>query len=552
VRQSPADPRTWLVRFHLLRCGSCRQRVKYADAELVGLFHAHVSDVAEFGQNFDESRSSLLQSIRSLESQRKQPREVWGLHLSHALISAGVLAALALTVFVLASRRKETVVTAASVLSNAAAREEASGRDVGVAFERVRLRDGNEQIEWQVYRDLQGQRTPHFQTASARESSLRQRLAEAGVARANPLSAASYRDWQSHLARHNDSVVFAPSGLITVKTSVSADAVGPVKEETLSVRESDYHPMTRTVTFRDEERVEIAELDYQVLNWKLVQDGWFESPMAAVQAPHILPRAVPHTAMMKLSSAELNLAELQARLVLSTENADTEQIDIRRTDDGVQVEGLASTSERKHRLQAALVTLPHVKAKLWTPEERAANEAEPDQPSRIKLIESVSQPSPLVLYLKKQHRETDAYRQISWKVLDSGLRISQQCHALRELQREFAPRMPLDEAARQTYDALWNDHVARLRSALTDQSNILQSLTPDGSAVSPLKNAVGEDPVTSIDDLNNHASRSLELSRELIAGEGENGRDALPILSELRNEGSALAAGLDRLRQQRP
>jgi hypothetical protein len=129
-------------------------------------------------------------------------------------------------------------------------------------------------------------------------------------------------------------------------------------------------------------------------------------------------------------------------------------------------------------------------------------------------------------------------------MMDSALHISQQCHALNELQVKFASRMPLDEPARQVYSDVFDDHVTKLKSALTMQAGILKSLHQESPAPLPHNLAAG---TASLSDMSGAASRSLELSRELVAGQGSNQREAVLILKDLAGQNSALAADIEGL-----
>jgi hypothetical protein len=307
----------------------------------------------------------------------------------------------------------------------------------------------------------------------------------------------------------------------------------------------------RTVSFRNDETVEIAELDYRVLDWDHADRAWFEAPAQPIRRAGIRPRIAAPVEPPALSEAQLILAELDARMVLSRANADlNEQIELIRGRDGIVVQGLVSSAERKQQLQAALAVMPHVTAQISTPAERAAEEPESaGTPARsVRLSESVSHPSPLLLYWQSQHENPEEMPRAAWQVLDSGLRIRQQSHALRELTREFSTGAGLDGPARQAYDALWNDHVRKLRAALADQDRILGQLAPSQTAHVAALAAHAAAPTA--DDLDNLASASLGLCRELTAGEDSGQRDALAILADLSSQASAISAALDRLTAQ--
>ncbi len=436
----------------------------------------------------------------------------------------------------------------------------------GVIFERIELRVGRaqsgEHFEWPVYLDSQGKRTPRFQLASKRESLLKERLAAAGVMRENPLSAASFESWRTSFRVHADNVAYSPAGLITVTTSLPEDSASQVREETLVLRGEDYHPLARTVAFRDKETVEIAELEYQVLDWHQAQRGWFEELPQPVQlhSPSNSVRASIPVPSATLTEQQLVLAELQARAILSRQNADVnEQIELARHSDCIVVQGLVSTLERKQEIQTALATVPHVLVKVSTPAERDAVGAEvaeakaaagnPAGDASVKMIESVSRPSPLLLYWNGRHLNSQEFPRASWQVLDSALRISQQSRALSALTQEFASKSLPDDASREAYQGLWDDHAQKLRVALNDQLRLVKSLAPSlpDSATSAMK--AGSQATA--DDLERMASISLGLCRELTAGNESGQREALAIMADLAGEDALISSALDQLTAQK-
>jgi len=503
--------------------------------------------------NEEDSRRRLLSNIRApasaLPLTLPQPAEFPS---RPALIGVGLLAATTFVLFLVVAPARRPAMTANAVLIRAAEMEETPSLQAqpGVIFERVEVSTRGQRFEWAVYRDRQGKRTAQFHSVSQHEAALKNRLAMAGVARESPLSAASFKSWHDHSRGYSDSIVYSPSGLITVRTTVPASPLNQVQEETLTLRAADYHPLARAVTFRDAEVVEIAEVGYQVLDWGQARREWFEDATQPVPLPATratLPAPITPPA---LTEPQLNLAELEARLVLSRQNADVnEQIELIRQPDGIVVRGLTSTAERKQQLQAALASVAHVTAKVSTVAEQDASVSKPTsiQSTSIKLVESVSLPSPLLVYLKSQHRSPEEFPQATWQMLDSALRISQQSHALRELAHESAARPPLDAQARQVYDALLRDHEEKLDAALADQARVLKVLAPALPA-SAFPGAAREvRSLSTADDLEQMASTSLRLCQELTAGKDSGQRDALSILSDVARESSMISVAADRL-----
>jgi hypothetical protein len=314
------------------------------------------------------------------------------------------------------------------------------------------------------------------------------------------------------------------------------------------LRDVDLHPVTRTVSFSDANQVEIAELEYRVLSWNEAPREWFYAPEPAIPLPSRVSHPVIAEASPALTDSQLDLAELQARLVLSRENADaSEQIDLQRKQGGIVIDGLVSSDDRKRTLQAALAPLPHVISKLSTPQERELLAQEPTPPSSgpLKLVQSVSQPSPLFLFWKTRQRDPNQLPAITSRLMESSLRISQQSRALRSLGHDFAGKPLATREERDAYEALWRDHRDKLRDAVAAQQSVVDLLSSGGSTSSEAtRNLQAEGPV---DDLDRASTRSMQLCRELTAGDAQDQRDAAQILIELRQQSAVISAILEHL-----
>src|SRR6202012_2210801 len=100
--------------------------------------------------------------------------------------------------------------------------------------------------------------------AALHEDQTRQRLERAGLNWNEPLSATGYQDWHDHQRVREDSLSRAGRHLLRLTTTVPT---GDISEQSLTVRDTDFHPVERTVAFRGKDAVEIAEVEYHVLSW---------------------------------------------------------------------------------------------------------------------------------------------------------------------------------------------------------------------------------------------------------------------------------------------
>src|SRR6201999_3377303 len=89
-----------------------------------------------------------------------------------------------------------------------------------------------------------------------------------------PLSASGYQDWHDRQRVRQDEIARAGKHLIRLTTTIPS---GSIATQSLTVRDTDFHPVARTVAFRDSETVEIAEVSFQVLPWAAVDTSLFAS-----------------------------------------------------------------------------------------------------------------------------------------------------------------------------------------------------------------------------------------------------------------------------------
>ena len=406
-----------------------------------------------------------------------------------------------------------------------------------------------------LYRDRQGRRRPRLRSVSSEETSLAIQLAAAGVSQQDPLSIASYRDWHDHLKTASDSVTCPTPSAITISTVVRDYGSSPVRAESITLRDGDLHPVSRSVEFRTPSSkaltVEIAELNYEVVPWITAGTDWFESDAPPAVRIHMARTlASPASAAAPLTDLELNLAELNVRLLLSREEADVnEQVEVARESAGIVVRGVVSSQERKQKLQSEVAAIANARAELATPEERENLDSRHPKPTAstapMKLVETVSGPSPLLEYWTRLHRDPVQLPELASALLDSGVKVRQQARALRELLHEFAEKRVVGRESGAAFDALLQDHEARLRTALADQSQILNRLAPDllsnvGVSSADTGDLAVDKLLNPAESLDREASNAMDICRRLTTGQDPVGppraQDAETLLGELTHK----------------
>jgi len=301
---------------------------------------------------------------------------------------------------------------------------------------------------------------------------------------------------------------------------------GTVANESLTVRRADCHPVARSIKFRDAETVELAELDYAVLGWNAVNESIFE-PLASSSAAELPRIAIPSLPTRE----ELDEAELQARLVLSRLNAESEQVEVSRSTKGVLVKGVVETDARRNSLLALLRPLPHVTSSIFSLEElNARRVSERSAVSGVQEYSSVSRISPLERFLSQQEKKPSTHvNAISRQLLDAALTVQQESSALTELSGRFPSEANLNGQARAALNELLDGQLARLANGLDTEERVVRSIF--GVSVSPQDLPQDDGART----LAAAAARNRALCSELISGAPDPSRAAPMIAADILN-----------------
>lgn len=404
----------------------------------------------------------------------------------------------------------------------------------GVARQTIQIKTANVSLKRSLYWDLQGKRHLKQTLLPATEEKIRWTLIQAGVDWNRPISAAGYEAWRSHQQGREEHVSHSSEHLLTLTTVVPE---GLVSEESLTVRDTDFHPVRRSIGFRNRETIEIAELDYSVLPWSAVSVDIFDpvapsgntlTSMASDGAPLL---TIPSVS----TSLQLEETELSARLILNQLHADTgEQIEVRRSSQDVEVTGLVETEDRKHELVAQLMTVPHLKISLQSAARLPEITVSQGKVVSIAGTGEEERPSLLLTYMRARGRTIDESNALSRRLFESALTISQESHALEELRNRFSSPSQLRILAFATLEELLYSHRERLQEALRQQrealseargSTLIRDHSPEGSRVL----------------LSGKALRDLALVKELTRQNPPAGQSAETLLGELSETASAIS-----------
>jgi DNA-directed RNA polymerase specialized sigma24 family protein len=413
-----------------------------------------------------------------------------------------------------------------------------------VIYQKVRISSSGHTMERAIYRDPERKRRLKQQHLSTDDQRTKDRLDLAGVGWDEPLSAANFSAWRDRQPAKKDAVTRTGSNLLMLTTSVAPDSA--VVQESLTVRESDFHPVARTIELRGEGTVEIAELNYDVMPWGAVNQDWFE-PLAG-QAVTDVPgmRAALHLPHV-LSDLELDEAELTARVVLNQLHADTgEQIHLARSVSGIDVKGVVDTDARKQQLISRLALLQHVHSSILSVEEIGNRPPGRSAFGSGQLVQAYSveaQHSPLEQYLREKKMPLDQLGAISQSLLDESLRIQQAEVHLSELQQRFkeANQLPADQQNQLT--ELSRNYINAIQAALDGNKDTLLAIGLDGAeqaTSSPDSGSPGG-------DLDHQVRRYQELCQQLITNGTGDPASAVIIAGKLGNSGALIRSSANQI-----
>jgi hypothetical protein len=410
----------------------------------------------------------------------------------------------------------------------------------GVVYQSVRINLSkqmkHETITRSLYRDAQGKRRPKQVKLDGEEQQLASTLAAAGLDWDEPLSATGYQNWHDRQRVREDNIVRAGSHLLRLTTTVPD---GPVAEQSLTVRDTDFHAVERTVALRNNSTVEIAELDYKILPWAAVDASVFEpiggmDTSIAQSSGRVLsfPR-MPETP----SESQLDEAELGALLILNRLHADTgEEIKIRRYEGIVAVEGLVESEERKRQLQSQLATVPHLTVSIRSIDDLRKTPDAGGAVTSVKAASMQDHPSPLGQYLEARGQSVNGVNGLAERFFHSALTISQESKAIADLETRFTAENQMTIIASATRAELIYSHRERLEDALKEERKLLSDLrrTGSGSGTSARGSLL----------LLNCAQKNLALSKELIETDSASPRNAASILAEMSATVDELSAAV--------
>ena len=460
-------------------------------------------------------RWRILEGLQSLRLLRWGPSAIFAVLL---LLSAAPLLFLHF--------HRHGAASAAALLQNAEAAErmQATEGKSGVVRQQVSIRADNRSISRTLHRDLQRRRRPKIEAQDPNASFIHTMLDRADIPWNDPLSVSSYKTWHDRTLHPSDEVESSEDGLVTLSTR-SDDP--QIREESLTIRVNDFHPMRRKVEFRNDEVVEIAEISYSISPWDGDNsEAWFEPDTtghgAALRAP--APIRIPFP--QRLSDSQLMEAQLQVMLVLKQLDADTERLEVKRMATGVRVNGVVESDERKRQISSALIPIPHVTVQILS--YRDLDRASPGSanPTSVSAVSVGSDTSPMSKYCEDHHLHGDECRRMSHQLLNAATALVRESKQIQDLLNGFSSSSPLTTGANRALKALLLRDVTDIQSLLLQEQSVLTSL--GDQTIGPQTDT----PATAA-SLVRAAENNLSYSKRLLYSGDGNSESAEACLAEL-------------------
>jgi hypothetical protein len=527
----------WIARQHLATCWQCRLRQEELEGIRSDRMFDHCRDVLTVNQVPKEPEAEFARKLR-LQIQTGTPRKSKVPRrpnisfpelspMNPALVVCMVFGFATILSFYFWWQQRAPRISSNALLVRAEKWDMPAPQ--GVVYQAVRItmtkESKKETISRSIYRDIQGKRQPKRVKLNDTEEQVRSALTETGLDWNEPLSASGYQSWHDRQHVREDHIARAGVHLLRLTTTVPE---GPVSEQSLTVRDTDFHPVQRTLALRDSSTVEIAEVDFKILPWNAVDANAFE-PLSDTPSIATFPaRVLPFPRLPEIATQEqLDEAELGARLMLNQLHADTgEPLSIHRTAQDVVVDGLVDTEERKRALQVALNTVPRVTVSIQSVEDIKNRPDAGGFPTSVSVASMPDQPSPLATYLAGRGRSISDVNDLAQRIFTNAWTITQESKEIVDLQTRFGSDEPKTILASATLSELIYSHRERLEAALKHERELLVE-TQTASSVSSNPSA---SRTSSLLDL---ASKNLALSKELTQTSAPATRSAEQILAEM-------------------
>jgi len=349
-----------------------------------------------------------------------------------------------------------------------------------------------------------------------------------------PLTADGFSDWRNSLEAKKDSVT--RSGERWVLDTAAGDNL--IKEAWIVLRATDFRPIEQHIRFADNRQLDFEELSFEIGSPRETRR---EHTVSAQMAPQVSGRPLKSG-----SVPDVNLSdrELDVRYTMFTHRWDLdEDLLVTQTSSGVEVSGIASSTDRAISMRAILSGLPNVQILIKEP--GATGQRAAANPSQSKSTAASSAP-----LLKDVLDKAFPSHEGRLAFVDRCLAASDT-----ELSHAWALRKLADRYA----EAEERQLTAGAQSKLTEMVRVhLQKVGEENARLDPLiellprsrspRTEVPADWRALVLALFAQVQKQNSLVASLIAGTRSNGQDARAASESFRSAHEAVAALLDDLK----
>lgn len=464
---------------HLDDCWTCRARAAQWQECVEGFiaWRERKASLADPPAAWAGFQGRLAAQARTLPAKAAPPFSR-SLPFAYALAAALLVACVATVVL-----RPARLAPANELLERAQSREQAAVRSIlrPVVHQRIRIQRGPATATAEYWREPDGRilRETWSDGSGPLPGQFRSLYERHRLDARNPLSPANHSRWRESLSTKDEQVTADDRRrLIRIRTTNRSAKAGEIHTATLSLRQTDLHPMEQAYRVRTEsgdEEYKLAELAFEVLPAEQVMPTLFPAlPAPAIRDTSTMSAAPAEPAAP--SDGQLETAEALVRQALHDVEADRREVpDVVRNGTTIVVRALADTPERAQELTAALAGIPYT-----TPEVATAAPASQGVETlpAVEAAHVFTSTPPFAQALREYAGGLDPANNLLNEIRDALRPMRVEALALRRLARRYpdADRIRLAPQARQMVDQLFAGHTAAIRNGLTRLDPLLLPL----------------------------------------------------------------------------
>jgi hypothetical protein len=348
-----------------------------------------------------------------------------------------------------------------------------------------------------------------------------------------PLTAENFAEWRNSLASKSDGVTRSHQML----TLTTTPQTGPIKQASIMVRATDFHPLEQRILFSDEQELDFLELGFEVAD-EVAPTAQPAPQQASAPAPgqNVQPRV------------NLDEIELAVRYKLFTDKLDIgEDLQISQTVNEVTVAGVASSKERADAIESSLAGVEDVRVNVTFPQDGNVSTLSADSGGTTTKDTRVAAASPLAeTLLSKEFPSSNerAYFVNAW--LTASDEVLSHVWAVKQIADRYSEseESRLSPGSRDKLREMLRVHLGAVGQANSDLDSLLKLLPNSPDATLPDVT----DLRSGVTPLFRDAQEQDSLVAKLVANTPAGGEDLAVASEKLRNSHRAIQALSARLR----